>query len=121
MIGREKERQTLERLYQRQKAEFVAIYGRRRVGKTFLVDETFGDRITFRHAGLSPAEWRNKEEALSAQLNHFYKSLKLHGLQDAECPTDWLEAFYLLEKLLLNMPGSERQVIFLDELPWMER
>ena len=120
MIGREKERQTLERLYQRQKAEFVAIYGRRRVGKTFLVDETFGDRITFRHAGLSPVEWRNKEEALSAQLNHFYKSLKLHGLQDAECPTDWLEAFYLLEKLLLNMPGSERQVIFLDELPWMD-
>ncbi|MBP5622313.1 MAG: ATP-binding protein [Thermoguttaceae bacterium] len=50
MIGREQEVGELNRLYAGNKAELVAIYGRRRVGKTFLVDETFADRITFRHA-----------------------------------------------------------------------
>ena len=55
MIGRVQEVKELNRLYSRDKAELVAIYGRRRVGKTYLVDETFADRITFRHAGLSPA------------------------------------------------------------------
>ena len=50
MVGREQEIKNLNRLYDRNKAELVAIYGRRRVGKTFLVDEVFADRITFRHA-----------------------------------------------------------------------
>ena len=56
MIGRVQEVKELNRLYSRDKAELVAIYGRRRVGKTYLVDETFTGRITFRHAGLSPAD-----------------------------------------------------------------
>ena len=56
MIGRERESKDLNRLYNSGRAELVAIYGRRRVGKTFLVDETFAGRITFRHAGLSPVE-----------------------------------------------------------------
>ena len=55
MIGREKETSELVELYNRKNAELVAVYGRRRVGKTYLVDETFKGRITFRHAGLSPA------------------------------------------------------------------
>ena len=73
MIGRERESKDLNRLYDSGRAELVAIYGRRRVGKTFLVDETFAGRITFRHAGLSPAD----EEAkglMQAQLNHFCRS-----------------------------------------------
>lgn len=52
MIGREKEVKQLQKLYKKNSAELVAIYGRRRVGKTYLVDETFSGRITFRHAGL---------------------------------------------------------------------
>ena len=71
MIGRKREIKELNRLYESGRAELVAIYGRLRVGKTYLVDETFEGRITFKHAGLSPAD----EEAtglLKAQLNHFY-------------------------------------------------
>ena len=56
MIGRKQEVKELNRLYNRNKAELIAIYGRRRVGKTYLVDETFEGKITFRHAGLSPAD-----------------------------------------------------------------
>ena len=61
MIGRKREREELENLYRSKKAELVAIYGRRRVGKTFLVDETFKDRMTFYHAGLSPVDMEKKQ------------------------------------------------------------
>ena len=56
MIGRKRETKELNRLYDSGRAELVAIYGRRRIGKTYLVDETFDGRITFKHAGLSPAD-----------------------------------------------------------------
>jgi len=55
LIGREKEVARLNELYERDQAELVAIYGRR-VGKTFLVDEVFSDRLNFRHSGLSPLD-----------------------------------------------------------------
>lgn len=70
MIGRIKETEELNRLYNSGKAELVAIYGGRRIGKTYLVDESFKGRITFRHAGLSPVE-ENKSGMLKAQLEHF--------------------------------------------------
>lgn len=54
MIGRKKEIDELNTLYQSQKAELVAVYGRRRVGKTYLVDQVFKGKFAFRHAGLSP-------------------------------------------------------------------
>ena len=60
MIGRKKEIQELNSLYNSNKPELVAIYGRRRIGKTYLVDETFKGRITFRHAGLSPTDEDSK-------------------------------------------------------------
>ncbi len=73
MIGRKKEVQELNDLYESGRAEFVAIYGRRRVGKTFLVDETFAGRITFRHTGLSPVDSRTDKNILKSQLRAFYK------------------------------------------------
>ena len=119
MIGRKRETKELNRLYDSGRAELVAIYGRRRIGKTYLVDETFEGRITFKHAGLSPAD----EEAtglLKAQLNHFYNSLILHGMESCEKPENWLDAFLLLEKHLQKIDNGSRQLIFLDELPWLD-
>jgi len=66
IIGREREIRELRHLYDSNKAEFVAIYGRRRVGKTFLVDETLKGKITFRHAGLSPVEKESKKQPKGA-------------------------------------------------------
>ena len=121
IIGREKEIKELRRLYNSNKAEFVAIYGRRRVGKTFLVDETLKGKITFRHAGLSPVEKGSKKNSLKEQLKHFYYSLQTYGLKKKKCPTSWMEAFFLLSQLLEGMDdGKTRQVVFLDELPWMD-
>lgn len=120
LIGREKEVKELTELYNSGKAEFVAIYGRRRVGKTFLVDEAFKGKITFRHAGLSPIDENNQKNNLKDQLKHFYYSLQLQGMRKSKCPTTWMEAFYLLAKFLESKKTDKRQVIFLDELPWLD-
>ena len=119
MIGRKKEQEELLRRYQRNRAEFIAVYGRRRVGKTTLVSETFREQFTFRHAGLSPIEGE-KKGALEAQLQHFYHSLQNYGLLDEAEPKNWLDAFYLLEKLLKEKDHGSRMLVFLDELPWMD-
>ena len=107
-------------LYNSDRAEFVAVYGRRRVGKTFLVDETLGNRITFRHAGLSPIDENGKQNLMKDQLKHFYHSLLSQGMKKSHQPTSWLEAFYMLEMHLQNIDNGSRQVVFIDELPWMD-
>ena len=121
MIGRKREVDLINELYNNGKAEFVAVYGRRRVGKTYLVDEALQGKITFRHAGLSPIEASNKTAApLKAQLEAFYYSLLTHGMKKSHCPKDWMEAFFMLEMHLQSIDTGERMVVFLDELPWMD-
>ena len=120
IIGRKKEINELKMVYLSHKAEFVAIYGRRRVGKTFLVDEALKGKITFRHAGLSPVDESGKSNNLAQQLQHFYQSLQLQGMAKRHCPKNWLEAFFMLEMHLQQIDNGKRQVVFLDELPWLD-
>ena len=132
LIGRNREVRELNELYDSGKAELVAVYGRRRVGKTFLVDEVLEGKISFRHAGLSPIEMELDEgkkenpkarvSLMKLQLKHFYISLQKHGMKKSHCPASWMEAFYMLEELVERLPVHKngRQVLFLDELPWMD-
>ena len=120
LIGRKQEQRELLGLYKSNRAEFVAVYGRRRVGKTFLVDETLGSHITIRHAGLSPIDDNGKRNMLKDQLKHFYHSLLSQGMKKSKCPSSWLEAFFMLEMHLQSLDNGSRQVVFLDELPWMD-
>ena len=120
MVGREEEIREMNERYDSGRPEFIAVYGRRRVGKTYLVDEALKDRITFRHSGLSPVDEQNHKNGLKEQLRHFYLSLQLQGMKKSKCPTSWLEAFFMLEKHLQSIDDGSRQVVFLDELPWMD-
>lgn len=120
IIGRNKEVDELKKLVSSPKAEFVAIYGRRRVGKTFLVDEALREDITFRHAGLSPIDENGKSNNMKAQLLHFYHSLLIQGWKGRSRPKNWLEAFFFLEQHLQAIDTGARQVVFIDELPWMD-
>jgi len=119
IIGRKAEIKELERIYGTSGSEFVAVYGRRRVGKTYLIKEVFKDRFAFWHTGLSPYD-RDKKYLLRDQLLTFYYSLQDYGLQGEPCPKSWLEAFRLLEKLLTQKNDGSRQIVFIDELPWMD-
>jgi len=119
MIGREREQEKLLELYKRCQADLVAVYGRRRVGKTFLIEETFHDEFLFMHAGLF-LEGLGDKEKLATQLDGFYKSLLLYGSDEKEAPTTWFDAFFYLEKLILKKDNGSKQVVFIDELPWLD-
>ncbi len=119
MIGRKKEINELENLYEKNRAELVAIYGRRRVGKTYLINHVFNNKFTFKHTALSP-DLEDSKELLSMQLNLFYKKLIKYGLDITKKPSNWFEAFDLLENLLDKKDDGNRQVVFIDELPWLD-
>lgn len=126
LIGRENEIQKLNSLYESPSAELLALYGRRRVGKTFLVDEVFSGKITFRHAGLSPIDNRYasssaRKSRMKDQLKHFYRSLTLQGMKKSRLPESWLEAFYMLEDYLQEKDdGESKQLVFFDEIQWLD-
>lgn len=113
IIGRKEEIGKLRRAYNSDHAEFVAVYGRRRIGKTYLIRNTFEDEFTFQYTGIMNIS--NKE-----QLHEFYTNLIRQGLSpDSKDPQTWFEAFHLLEDLI-SESKHERKVIFIDELPWMD-
>ncbi len=120
VVGRREEIKELNELYNSGKAEFLAIYGRRRVGKTFLVREVLGNRLTFYHTGLSPIDENRNKTSLKDQLLNFYFSMVRAGLNEQKRPTSWLEAFFMFEKFLEDVDDGSRQVVFIDELPWMD-
>ncbi len=99
------------RAYNSDYSEFVAVTGRRRVGKTFLVRETFNYKFAFQHSGLANQNTRS-------QLREFRLSLIKSGMKKCRIPTDWFDAFFLLSELLDSM-ADKKKVVFIDELPWM--
>lgn len=120
IIGRKEEIAELDKLYYSDRAEFVAVYGRRRVGKTFLIKQALKGRITFQHTGVSPVDQSSDKKRMNVQLESFYYTLLNHGLEGYKQPKTWMEAFFLLEQLLQDLDNGERQVVFIDELPWMD-
>ena len=112
LIGRKKEQKTLKGLLKSDKSEFVAIYGRRRVGKTYLVRETFNYRFAFQHTG-------TQNGSKTVQINEFAKSLRIAGMEDVPTMKDWYDAFFVLGNFLASLPDGKK-VIFIDELPWMD-
>ena len=111
IIGREQEIEKLENYISSRKSEFVAIYGRRRVGKTFLVKELFENRFTFRITGKDNVTTKEQLASFSFALND-----QLGIETDA---VNWPEAFRLLQKALEKMPEGTK-IIFFDELPWFD-
>ena len=119
MVGRIEETSQLEKLYRSRSSEFVAVYGRRRVGKTYLIKEVFKDRMTFWHTGVSPYD-REKKNLMQDQLRAFHYNLMRYGLDNANPPKDWFEAFHMLSELVESKEGAGKKVIFIDEMPWMD-
>lgn len=113
MIGRSRERKMLLDALSSDESEFVAVYGRRRVGKTYLVRETFGGKFAFEHTGV-------KNGLGAVQLARFRKSLVDQG--HGNCPElkNWFDAFDNL-KVVIRAGSEGRKVVFIDEIPWMGR
>lgn len=112
LIGRNIERGLLEQYIASPKSEFIAVYGRRRVGKTYLITETFKDRLSFDMTGVIEGD---KED----QLASFYISLKNAGY-DGKRPKTWIDAFEALKSVLTPVVNKGCAIIFIDELPCLD-
>ena len=113
MIGRKTEKEELLSALEVDESQFVAVYGRRRVGKTYLIRETFNYQFSFQHTGLAKG-------SLTEQLAEFQESLRLAGMKRPRCPKSWMDAFHMLSDLIAGQDNKEKKVIFIDELPWMD-
>lgn len=117
IVGRGPQQKVLQQALDSQDSEFIAVYGRRRIGKTFLIREFFENNLSFELVGIYKA-------TLSDQLENFAEALGTAldtGIQP-KVPKTWREAFQQLENYIeskkkLNKKG--KQVVFLDELPWL--
>ena len=112
IIGREEEKRQLNHYTASPRSEFIAIYGRRRIGKTFLVKEMFEGRFAFRMTG--------KEKAgTKEQLMNFHYALTDFGAE-ADEPSSWSEAFRMLSQHIERLGAEGPKILFFDELPWLD-
>ena len=118
IIGREREKDIIAKCLESKKPEFLVVYGRRRVGKTYLIREYFNEKFSFYTTGIPDQKTRS-------QLKAFNESLSNYGDDTGRVPKDWFEAFRRLRKILESKEVyrdaiSGKRVVFIDEVPWMD-
>ena len=113
IIGREKEQAALKQYYNSDSPEFLVVYGRRRVGKTFLIREYFGEKLDFYTTGLANGKKEDQLRAWGIAIENSFGGT-------CENISNWLDAFALLRNKLEKQNKSKRKVVFIDEIPWMD-
>ncbi|MFK7979436.1 MAG: ATP-binding protein [Saprospiraceae bacterium] len=114
LIGRAQQKKIFKEALASKKSEFIVVYGRRRVGKTYLIKQILGQQIDFEMTGIQDGD-------LSDQLENFQeKYIEFSGNEDAGKPVSWMKAFNMLKRYLSKLKPREQKVIFLDELPWID-
>jgi uncharacterized protein len=115
LIGRDKERKLIANHLDEDRSHFMAVYGRRRVGKTFLIKQYFQNDFTFYCTGASKGSKKQ-------QINNFVANMRqqLEYFDEEMAMSSWYEVFSGLATALSKIQGDHKKVIFLDELPWMD-
>lgn len=113
LIGRQKECEQLADCLKSNRSEFVIVCGRRRIGKTFLVDQFFNNCFDFTFVGAHKAK-------TVIQLRNFAKSIRQYSGKRPNAFSDWYDAFDALEDYLETLPTDRKKVIFIDEMPWID-
>ena len=112
IIGRITETEILKEALNNNKSELIAVYGRRRVGKTFLIREYYSNNIVFEVTGLLGGNMKD-------QLQNFSKEVFYRTQKTVPIITSWFEMFTVLEKYLDTKKDKKKKVLFIDELPWI--
>ena len=113
LIGRKDEIRRLDNCMREDRAQLIILYGRRRIGKTYLINEYFHGRFDFKITG----SYKEKKEI---QLYNFAEELSGHIGETVHPPESWPVAFQLLRKYLSSLPEQEKCVLFFDEFPWLD-
>jgi len=112
LVGRTGEQIRLKKHHASKKSEFVALFGRRRVGKTFLVKSLFENDFAFYATGIQGC-------STATQIENFNKEVAYFGGGEPASATNWRDAFENLNKLITGLPHNRKKVVFLDEISWM--
>ncbi len=112
IIGRIKEQALLKACTQSEKPEFIAVYGRRRVGKTYLVKQFFREKFDFYVTGIYNGSLKEQLAFFNKQLNHYSQSYY-------PMPRNWNDAFDQLQQYLSHI-NKKQIVVFIDEMPWLD-
>lgn len=114
IVGRDKELGLLNRYMASNRAEFIAVYGRRRVGKTYLINQAFAGRFAFSMTGVL-------EGTREDQMMAFADAMEMYGNELPAPPSNWMKAFALLRRFLQpQVDGNEPCIVFLDEIPCLD-
>lgn len=113
LTGRESEISNLNYYINTDGSEFIAVYGRRRVGKTFLIRSFFKNKFTFDVTGLANSNYKEQLASFHYSLKKVSKSFK------ENIATDWLTAFFQLTRVL-EKSKKKKKILFIDELPWFD-
>ena len=113
LIGRKRECERLEKCMKAATAQLVVVYGRRRVGKTFLVNQYFKNKLEFKVTG---AYGQPKK----VQLRNFADELNRRSEKEWANPKDWIQAFNYLRNYIEELSDDEKHVFFIDEMPWLD-
>jgi len=113
IIGRIEECKRLDKCMRADNAQLIIVYGRRRVGKTYLINQYFGNQFAFKVTGIFG---QNKE----TQLRNFITELDFRTKKKHKQPRDWYEAFGYLRDYIEELPKDTKQVLFFDEMSWMD-
>lgn len=113
IIGRNKECNRLQDCLDEDNAQLVIVYGRRRVGKTYLINQFFGNKFAFKLTGAF-------DQKKDIQLRNFVTELERKSGKKHITPSDWIQAFTMLREYLENLPSNQKQIVFFDEMPWLD-
>ncbi|MEI6242893.1 MAG: ATP-binding protein [Chlamydiota bacterium] len=113
IVGRTKEKKLLHQLLHSPKAEFLAVYGRRRVGKTYLIHESCKDQGLY--IEITGSNKSNKQQ----QLKNFHREFSVLCSSHSSAPKDWSEAFDRLLLFFQTIDKKKKIILFFDELPWL--
>jgi AAA+ ATPase superfamily predicted ATPase len=114
-VGREAEINILKELFTRNQSDLIAVLGRRRIGKTYLVKKVFKDQLIFHFTGIKNADKNTVIKEFTRKITELS-----HSAFTIAPPTTWMDTFGLLKSYLKSINSKKKKVVFLDEFPWMD-
>jgi AAA+ ATPase superfamily predicted ATPase len=116
VVGRHKEKEKLTHALSSHRSELIAVYGRRRIGKTYLIREFYAKNMVLSVTGLSEANKARQIKNFAMKLNEVFSEFK-----NAKYPSDWLEVFARVKQYLESLrKTTKKKVLFIDEFPWFD-
>jgi uncharacterized protein len=115
LIGRKRHIMELEEALASKKPELVALIGRRRIGKTYLIKQVYADKIDFELIGTQRNTLAGQIQNFVLRIGKYFPNFPIHSK-----PNSWIEAFDLLGQALETLDKTEKRIVFFDELPWLD-